>query len=218
MLTSNNRKKALSGWLKENYTAGFYSPLKLQKFLFFYESLCKVDGIESDFSYLKGYENGPVFSDVYGDYYYRKDNFLIEVQQSYDNNRELINDENAIFSRFLVNIMTEEELSDLTHEFNIWKSKEQQIRSGQRHVSLDEQDLNRQDSELLKTLRDMYSPEYIESVYVLEFFGKSFIINKSDLPNLTEDQKDALIKLSTNESLDNPVYVTLSEDGVVIVD
>lgn len=218
MLTSNERKMALSGWLKDNYKEGFFSSLKLQKFLFFYETLSKVDGDEADFSYLKGYENGPVFSDVYGDYYYRKETFFLEAERRYYDKPDLVDEERAKFSRFLVNILTEEELSDLTHEFNIWKSKESEIRSGKRHVQLREVDLNQNDTELLEALRDMYSSEFIDSVYVIEISGKSFIINKSDLPYISEEQQNALLTLSNDESLDNPVYINFSEDGVILID
>ena len=67
MLFSSDRKLSLSGWLQENNTLSYFSPLRLQKFLFFYEAFSKADGDYSDFSHLKGYKRGPVFSQVWGD-------------------------------------------------------------------------------------------------------------------------------------------------------
>ena len=37
MIYSSKRKLALSGWLKENYEDVYNIPLKLQKYLLFYE-------------------------------------------------------------------------------------------------------------------------------------------------------------------------------------
>ncbi len=55
MIYSNNRKLSLSGWLKQNYENEYNMPLKLQKFLLFYESFSKVEGEETDFGHLKGF-------------------------------------------------------------------------------------------------------------------------------------------------------------------
>ena len=68
MINSDDRKLELSGWLMENDEDSYNDPLKLQKFLFFYESFSKANGKPADFDYLRGYKNGPVFSSVYGDY------------------------------------------------------------------------------------------------------------------------------------------------------
>ncbi len=38
------------------------------KFLLFYEAFAKTFGEQPDFSHLRGYKKGPVFSNVWGDY------------------------------------------------------------------------------------------------------------------------------------------------------
>ena len=68
MVNSNARKLCLSGWLMNNGFHEYNSPLKLQKFLLFYESFTKIEGEKADFSSLKGYKCGPVFSNVWEDY------------------------------------------------------------------------------------------------------------------------------------------------------
>lgn len=218
MLYSNLRKRAVSGWLKNKYRRGFSSALKLQKFLFFYETLSKIDGDEADFSYLRGYENGPVFSNVYGDYIYRKEEFIEGVDQAYNEHSDIVNEERAVISSFLINILNEEELSDLTHELNIWMSKKDEIYSNAKQVSLDEEDLTNEDIDFMEMLRESYPIEFIESVEVIEIGNKNFIIKKDDIERLTEEQQNVLITLSSNEDLDNPVYVELSDDGVLLVD
>ncbi|MCZ8512424.1 hypothetical protein O9H85_08250 [Paenibacillus filicis] len=218
MLYCSNRKRAISGWLKQNQIREFYSSLKLQKFLFFYEALSKVENDTSEFRALKGYANGPVFSDVYGDYTYQYDEFSSNVDSIYQMNPETINEDRAKFVGFLVKILSESELSEITHELNIWSTKEDDINRGVKQVPLREEDLNEDDSDLLRSLRNMYSIEYIDSVEVIQISGKSFIIKKTDIPKLTDEQKSVFITLANNQELENPVYISVSDDGVVLVD
>jgi len=218
LLYSGERKRALSGWLKKNHEEEFFSSLKLQKFLFFYEALTKVEGEQSDFSSLKGYINGPVFSDIYGDYTYRKDEFSNDVETTYLEKTDIVNENRAKFSGFLVKILNENELSEITHELNIWKSKIGDIERGVRQIPLSENDFTEDDADLLVSLRDMYSSDYIDSVRVIQISGKSFVINKTDIEKLTDDQEKVFISLANEDSLENPVYVSVSEDGVVLVD
>lgn len=218
MLYSNRRQISISGWLQENYYDEFNSHLKLQKFLFFYEVLCKIEDDEANFSKLRGYINGPVFSDIYGDYLYEKSEFMRAANMEYKANSDIIDYEKALFSAFLVSIMSEEELSAFTHEFNIWNSKQDRILQGQKQVSLEENDLNDKDCELLTSLKRIYTTEYIQSVTVKKVADTRFIIKNTDYEKLTSEQLKTLNMLANMEPLENPVYITLSEEGVVLVD
>lgn len=217
MLYSSRRKREISGWLKENHSHEFSSSLKLQKFLFFYEILSKIENDECELDSLKGYMNGPVFSDVYGDYTYRTDEFEADVETAYQHASN-VDEDIAKFTGFLVSILNQEELSEITHELNIWKSKEELISSGAKQVPLLEKDFTKEDEDLLYSLRAMYPTEYIDSVQVIEISGKSFVISKEDVKKLTEDQERVFITLADDDSLENPVYVSVSEDGVVLID
>ena len=215
---SSIRKRALSGWLKKYHEKEFFLPLKLQKFLFFYEALSKIEKDVVEFNKLKGYINGPVFSDVYGDYFHRRDDFINEVENDYNDNIKSVNNARAKFAGFLVSILNEDELSNFTHEFNIWKAKENDIKSGVRDVSLYEKDFNEKDAELLTSMKNMYPIDYIDSVKVIEISGKSFILNKEDIPKLTDELEYVFISLANESSLQNPVYISISDDGAVLVD
>lgn len=215
---SSIRKRALSGWLKKYHEKEFFLPLKLQKFLFFYEALSKIEKDIVEFNKLKGYINGPVFSDVYGDYFHRRDDFINEVENDYNDNIKSVNNARAKFAGFLISILNEDELSNFTHEFNIWKAKENDIKSGVRDVSLYEKDFNEKDAELLTSMKNMYPIDYIDSVKVIEISGKSFILNKEDIPKLTDESEYVFISLANESSLQNPVYISISDDGVVLVD
>lgn len=219
MLNSGLRKRALSGWLQKYQSEEYSSSLKLQKFLFLYESYSKIEGDQSaDFHSLKGYVNGPVFSDVYGDYTHRKEEFNLSLEEAYELKSDIIDNDRAKFSGFLVKILNENELSDLTHELNIWKAKKREIDAGLKHIPLYETDFNNDDIELLVSLREMYSTQYIDSVEIINIGNKSFIINKSDVSRLTTEQESIFINLANDETLENPVYITISDDGVVLVD
>jgi hypothetical protein len=218
MTNSSFRKKAVSGWLKQHHTEDFTSALKLQKFLFFYEGLSKIENDLTEFRLLRGYINGPVFSDVYGDYTHEKDEFAYEAEKAYLHRPEVVNEERAKFAGFLVSIMNEHELSGLTHEFNIWRAQEKDIKRGVKNVPLREEDFNEADANLLLSLKKMYPISYIDSVEIIEISGKCFIIDKVDLPKFTEDTWSVFISLANEDSLQNPVYVSVSEEGVVMVD
>lgn len=218
MLNSSTRKKALSGWLKKYHEKEFLSPLKLQKFLFFYEALSKTEKENSEFKKLRGYTNGPVFSDVYGDYTYEKDDFYKEVKQTYTKNKKLVNDDRAKLAGFLVRTLNDDELSKFTHKFNIWKAKEKDITPLVKNVPLKEKDFNEKDAELLRSMKNMYPTDYIDSVEVYEISGKSFILNKKDISRLNNKSKYIFISLADESSLQNPVYISISDDGVVLVD
>ena len=118
---SGIRKRAISGWLAHHYSEEFSSLFKLQTFLFLYEVLSKIENNDAEFYSLKGDVNGTCFSDVQKDYTSQKDEFVQNVMEAYILNKDLVNEDIAIFSGFFVKILNEKELSLLTHELNIWK-------------------------------------------------------------------------------------------------
>lgn len=218
MVNSNPRKLLLSGWLKENGSAEYTSPLKLQKFLLFYEAFSKIDGDDSDFTYLKGYERGPVFSNVFGDYTHERESFDIAAHQEYALHSEQVNTVRAKRSHFIVSTLSAKELSSLTHKLNLWKSKENRIMNGERQVELDEIDFNEEDWNLVTWLEKMYPESLIENSYIANIDTHYFVFKKDDVEKLTAQHFDILSNLADNAELINPVYVELDEEGRLIVD
>nr|WP_319218556.1 hypothetical protein [uncultured Trichococcus sp.] len=218
-LNTNSRRLAIVAWLKDNAPEEFYKSLKVQKFLFFYESFSKIIDSEYSFEYLKGYKNGPVFSEVYGDYTYRNDE-LVSTIESMDGDSIIskINLDIAKKARFLVQILSEEELSELTHSYNVWSSKEEKINNGVKQVDLFEQDFDENDDFLTESLLTMYSEEFIDENTILNIENTKFVLSNQDYSVLTEIQKSILQNLADNENLENPVYVTIDEEGVLLID
>ncbi len=215
MLYSTNRKLALSGWLKEYYPEAYKNSLRLQKFLFFYEALSKAKGEEYDFSHLKGYVRGPVFSTVWGDYTKEQEAFAIESRRQFEKLGDKIDSEDAIKMAFIVRTSTDDELSDLTHQFNIWNSKESRILSGEKQVELDDADFTDRDRELITLFWKLYDVDRILNSRIVRCNNKFFVFSTEDARKLTEQHYDDLFKLSANDDLLNPVFTEIDNEGVL---
>lgn len=219
MIYSSARKLALSGWLKENGKNNAYnSPLKLQKFLFLYEMMSKAEGEKPDFLRLRGYKNGPVFSTVFGDYKNDRIKFDSEAEKAYRGKKQPINEDRAAVAAFIVETLTERELSDLTHQFNIWKAQEARIMNHVPQVDLKESDYNETDRQLILALASLYPPEAIKDDEIISIDQTSFVFSPEDVSKLDDTHYDTLWSLSQNEDLHNPVFVTIDEEGRLCVD
>ena len=218
MIYSNERKLCLSGWLKENSEAEYNKPLKLQKFLLLYEAFSKVSGETPDFSHLRGYKRGPVFSTVWGDYTKEKMAFNEEAIRVYKTKGNTINKARAKKCEFVVKTLTEAELSELTHKMNIWKTKESRIMRGEYQVDLSEKDFNDADSKMIEMLDMMYSDEMIANSEVIRLDRYCFVFSKNNISKLTEEHFDTLLSLTEQVKLTNPVYVDIDEEGRLLID
>ena len=215
MLYSTDRKLALSGWLMDKYPEAYCNSLRLQKFLFLYEALSKAKGEEYDFSHLKGYMRGPVFSTVWGDYTKEQEAFSYESKRQFERLGDKIDSEDAIKMAFIVRTSTDDELSELTHQFNIWKSQEKRIMGGEKQVELKETDFSNGDRELITLFGKMYDVDKILDSKIIRCNNKYFVFSLEDSKKLTEQHYDDLFKLSENNDLLNPVFTEIDDEGVL---
>ncbi|MEZ3446445.1 MAG: hypothetical protein K1W30_15185 [Lachnospiraceae bacterium] len=218
MIYSNDRKRCLSGWLHQNSAIAYNTALKLQKFLLFYECFSKVSGEKADFGHLRGYKRGPVFSQVWGDYTKERAAFDQAADESYSAGKTLIDEQRAKKCAFLVCVLSEGELSELTHAMNLWKSKEERILQGEYQVDLDEKDFNEKDARMISTLDQMYPIGLIEDSSIVNIDSRYFIFHKKDISRLIEQHFDTLSSLTENEQLCNPVFVEVDERGCLLID
>ncbi len=142
----------------------------------------------------------------------------VAAEQTYNKNTESINAQRAEKCAFIVGTMTEKELSDLTHQMNLWKSKENRIMSGEYQVDLDESDFNSHDEKLIDTLDKMYPTDMIENSAIVNLDKNYFVFSKSDSELLTEKHFNVLLTLAENEELHNPVFVDIDKEGRLLVD
>lgn len=218
MIYSNERKLCLSGWFKENSEKSYSKSLKLQKFLLLYEAFAKTSGEKTDFSHLRGYKKGPVFSNVWGDYTKERTAFDTAAMKTYEAKKDSVNETRAKKCGFIVETMTEEELSELTHKMNLWNSKKARIMSGEYNVNLDEKDFNEDDKKMIQLLDSMYPIEMIENSIVVDLDKNYFVFSKENSVKLTEEHFDTLMLLSERETLHNPVYVDIDSEGRLLID
>jgi len=216
MIHTDKRKLCLAEWLKRKNTAVYLSPLKLQKFLFLYEAFSKIAGESYDFSHLKGYIRGPVFSNVWGDYTKDRDEF--EAAMSQCAKGVDINKLRAQKAAFITSVLTETELSELTHKLDIWQTQKERIMSGEQQVSLLDSDFSGADTKFLTQLYNMYDEKLIEDSVLIPVDKKNFVLSKADACKLTEQQMDTLEALSQHSELHNPVFVSIDEEGALLID
>ena len=215
MLYSTNRKLALSGWLHEYNPDAYRNSLRLQKFLFFYEALSKARGKDYDFSHLKGYVRGPVFSTVWGDYTKEQEAFAEASRRQFEKLGNKIDPEDAIKMAFVVRTSTDDELSALTHQFNIWKVQKTRILSGEKQVDLQDSDFSEDDKKLITLIAQMYDVDKILDSVIVSCNNKYFVFSRENAKKLTEQHYDDLFKLSDSEDLLNPVFTEISDEGVL---
>ena len=219
MIFSNTRKLTLSAWLKNNNFSAYHNNLRLQKFLFFYEAFSKVDGDKkADFTHLKGYKNGPVFSTVWGDCTKEEWNFEKKADECFEKYGDSVNQKIAKQCSFIVSTLSESELSELTHAMNIWNCKKEYINQGVSQVPLDEKDFNQDDVHLIEELNNIYPIEMINSSRIINIDNFYFVINQNKFQELTEKHFDVLSTIIKNEELHNPVFIDIDESGQLIID
>ncbi len=219
MVYSTDRKLTLSAWLKKHREAEYKVPLKLQKFLFFYEAFSKVAGDDkADFDHLRGYKNGPVFSNVWGDYTKDRYDFEQAADKSFEKYGDMVDVDRALQCSFIVSTLSERELSALTHEMNIWKSQEKYINMGCYQVSLSESDFNEHDYDMIRMLGEIYPVDMIKSSEIVKVDNYYFVLSEEDFTKLTEEHLDVLMSLTDNAKLHNPVFVSIDEEGCLLID
>lgn len=212
MSNISDRKLALLKWL--NIKNSNYSNLQTQKFLFFYEMFQFISNKDYDITNLKAYENGPVFSDIYGFQRYEKD--FLELTVNTNNTSYNVDKENVEKALFLISTMTDTELSDLTHQLDMWKSKKDLINNGQKQIPINFSDISKKDKEKLKKI--FKTTLSIDNFQVIKIANKIFLIKKEELNDLTDEHYEVLDLLSQENDLINPVYLSIDKEGVLLVD
>ena len=172
-----------------------------------------VDGNDYDFSSLKAYKNGPVFSNFYGDITYREEEISDYLRSAKEDNTT--NELNARTSKFLIETMTDSELSDLTHEFDMWKVHKDKISANVQQIPMNEEDITDDDIDLIEFIR---SSEPAFKYEVLMVGDKRFVCSKEDFEHLSDKHLELLDSLSSREELMNPVYIELDTDGRLLID
>lgn len=215
-----DKKLSLLGWLQANDKQTYSSPLKQQKFLFFYEAFARAAGETADFDDLYGYANGPVYKTLYEWHRNEPIEFDREASFKFKEFPAWIDDARAELSNFVVKILSEDELSELSHKFSIWQKKQDLIIHGERNVKLCPEDFAEHDINLAEELRSLYPPDLIANSTVINRLGVSFVFPTEDALKLTEEHYDVLCDVAEKGPgpAGNPLFVEVEPDGCLLID
>lgn len=111
--------------------------------------------------------------------------------------------------------MTDSELSELTHQFNMWSTHKKEIDAGKKQIPMSEEDITDDDIAILELLK-ISDPDF--DYEILRIGLKNFVFSKEDFEKLNEEHLELLDSLSTNEELLNPVYVEVESNGRLVID
>lgn len=215
-----DKKMALAGWLQKHDPQSYSSSLKLQKFLFLYEAFSKAAGEEADFEDLYGYSNGPVYKTLYEQYRNEKTAFSLEAAQQYEDSSASINKERVEQIAFIMRALSEEELSEFSHKFNIWASKRDRIDNDERNVKLHAADFNSSDLRLADELGNLFPLSMIRNSTIIQYPKVSFVLSNRDAEKLTSEQREILEAISEKGPgvMGNPLFVEIEPDGCLAID
>ena len=211
---SPKKRLAKLNWLKENNVLDNMTPLQIQKFLFFTEMFNKNTGAEYDLNKLRAYRNGPVFSDTYGDMKHSRPELHETLEQHEEDFSDLENS-NLEKAAFISLSHTDDELSEITHQMDLWKSKAERIAKNELQIPITDEDITNRDMSRINSIYKF--ADDISDYSINRINDKVFLFNEEDSNLLTEDMIQTLDLLSADENLINPVYVSV-EDGVMIID
>ena len=129
--------------------------------------------------------------------------------------RSEIDEGNARTSKFLIETLTDPELSRLSHEFNFWNTHSKEISQNKKQIEMDEKDITQGDVDLIKLIK-ISEPEY--KYKIVEIGDKRFIFSEEDLIKLSESHLELLEILSVDDELLNPVYINVDSEGRLLID
>ena len=125
---------------------------------------------------------------------------------------------------FLVQILSEAELSELLHKFDAWLERERQA-CGRQSARLDSAVFSDRDLRLASELRKLYPLEMIRSSTVIQRKDSagqvvSFVIGADDASRLTAQQQLVLTEVALLEPLPvhNPLFVEIDPNGYLVID
>ena len=152
-----DKKLALAGWLQKNDALSYNASIKLQKFLFLYDAFSKADGEDADFRDLYGYENSPANRTLYETYEHDKVAINEDTARAYAAASEMVDRTPAGAAGFITQILTQDELSALSHRFDIWARKKDRIARGELNIKLNADGFGVHDVNLARTPQSVSS-------------------------------------------------------------
>lgn len=198
----------------DNYLSG----IKKQKFLFFYNLFAYLSGVHFTFDTLKAYANGPVYYDIYS--YSLSDNHkfygeYVSTITKYQKFSDLIDFNIAKISFYLVNSMTNDQVSDLTHHFDFWKNSRNTITT---NINLGE--MSQKDYDFASWLLEFWTSMVEDHQFIKGVFN-TFYLSKSVYTKIKASNpefREKILSTIKNKFDYNPVVISLDDKEELLID
>ncbi len=189
-------------WLEKNKNIKDekISGIKQQKFLLFYNLFLSNSNKKGNFVGLCAWENGPVYTQVHAavKHHYTIGEIIKSIKKPI-----IIDEVLANISKFIVEVLSDEEVSEITHEFDFWKTI-----INKEDTSITEERITKEDKEKINKIMNSYDLEFIlnhkvyrgkNCVFFIENEKYDFVINnmKEELDKIINSKP---IKLMINDS------------------
>ena len=213
MLKTDKETLFSIGWLlnsnKSNGNDIFNSPIKLQFYVFFYKLFMSLNNKHMDFNSLKILSHMVSFTDVWEDYFQKKESLVKGANEAF---KELSENDVAVKkatnSLVLVSTLSVSELMDL--------AKSVEFNDSQSSFSLTEESKN-----ILYNLSNLCEANQdiamIHNIFWIN--NKGFLMNDYDVHEMTPEQMDVLYELSISDDLKEvfkPIYVSIANGRLIL--
>ncbi len=205
LIFSDDLKSQLK-WLEENKNpSDNISGIKQQKFLLFYNLFLKVNKKGGNFNGLCAWKGGPVYTQVHAAV---KHHYTIKEIISSIKTQTNIDTTLAIIAKFIVEILSDEEVSEITHEFDFWKT----VPNNYQNNEIKEEYISLEDEVRIKKILNTYDIDFIINHRVYKTKNATFLIHKNDYELVTTNFKKKLEKIRN----DKPIKIDLENKDQII--
>lgn len=190
-------------WLEENKKEGEkISGLKQQKFLLFYNLFLLANEKDANFEGLCAWDNGPVYEQVHAavKYHYTIGEIISSIKKPI-----LIEDSLAKIAKFIVEVLTDEEVSELTHKFDFWQNI---IVKEEKQISID--DISNKDKQKIFNIIESYDLDFILNHKVYKTDNCIFFIEDKDYEFVVNNLKNELEEIENTK----PIKIVLNSKEI----
>ncbi len=191
-------------WLEDNknYSEEKISGIKQQKFLLFYNLFLNTLEEKGNFEGLCAWKNGPVYTQVHAavKHHYTIGEIIKSIQSPI-----IIDEVLAKISKFIVEVLSDEEVSDITHEFDFWKTI-----INEENSEITKEDITLEDKEKIKRIMNSYDLNFILKHKVYRGQNCVFFIENEKYEYVIKNLGDKLNEISNNK----PIKIIIEDEAI----
>ncbi len=177
-------------WLEEhkNIKDEKISGIKQQKFLLFYNLFLETSEGKGNFEGLCAWQNGPVYTQVHAavKHHYTIGEIIKSIKKPV-----VIDEVLANISKFIVELLSDEEVSEVTHKFDFWKKV---VNEDATNISIN--DITKEDINKIKKIMNTYDLEFILNHKIYKAKKCVFFIESDKYDFVVENMAKQLDEIS----------------------